>query len=74
MCYLITDIKSVDCSTALSDAGFDPPPMTWHDSLQDFVFVAGYTDIFTHTNQAECPVTNCVMLDPGCLVDDNVRG
>ena len=60
--------NALDCSTALTDAGFANPPAIPYNSVgTGFVVTTGFSDIFTHSQTTECPVTSCVLKDsPGC--------
>ena len=58
----------LDCSSSLvANAGFVPPSPISYDSAGSTVTVsAGYTSIFDHTQQADCPLQTCRLLEQGC--------
>ena len=47
----------IDCSVALVDAAFvNPPPIPYNSGGTSVTVVTAYTDIFTHSFLAECPI------------------
>ena len=59
----------LDCSGSLVDAGFTPPPPFPYNSAGNAVTLStDYTAYFTHTQLNDCILTQCALMDPGCLV------
>ena len=57
----------LDCSTALTDAGFVNPASHFYNSAGSSVTIAvDYTTIFNHASPLDCPLTGCVLNEPGC--------
>ena len=64
----ITVIQNpVDCSGALVDASYpNPAPIAYNSAGFSITVATGFTDIFTHTQTTDCPVTACIIKDAGC--------
>ena len=43
-----------------------PPDIEYNAGGTGFQITAGYTDIFTHNNQASCTLTTCRVMTLGC--------
>ena len=57
----------LDCSVALTDAGFTNPAAIAFNSAGSSVSVTtDYTAIFTHSMTTDCPLTSCELQEPGC--------
>ena len=67
---------ALDCSTALTDAGFVLTPDTFpYSSVGTGVtIVPGFSSIFTHSQTTDCPVTSCILKDSGCGGTKKVDG
>ena len=49
--------NALDCSIALSDAGFtNPLPIAYDSGGSSVTISSGYTAIFNHVNIADCPL------------------
>ena len=60
----------VDCSTSLADAGFTNPNAIPYNSAGSSVTIfTDYTTIFTHSLTTDCPLTTCLLKEPGCGTD-----
>ena len=59
---------ALDCSAALSDAGFADPPAIAYNSASGgpITVVAGYSAIFNHAQQTDCVLGLCTLMEPGC--------
>ena len=52
--------RPLDCSTALTDAGFvNPLPIAFNSVGSPVPVAAGYTAIFNHLQQTDCPLSSC---------------
>ena len=59
--------NTLDCSTALSDAGFvNPPAIPYSSDSSKISFTSGYTDFFNHASVADCPLESCEIKKTGC--------
>ena len=57
----------LDCSLALTDAGYTNPAAIAFNSVGSSVSVAAdYLAIFSHTSTVDCPVDQCSLMEPGC--------
>ena len=65
---VITVVQNpLDCTSALSDAGFASPAAIPYDFAGSPVSIAiDYTAIFNHVSDNECPLVECVMKESGC--------
>ena len=59
--------NALDCSTALSDAGFaNPAPIAYNSAGSSVTIAADYTSIFNHVSAVDCPLTTCELREPLC--------
>ena len=52
----------------MTKVGFpSPAPITYNPEGSFISVVNGYSDIFQHKQQQDCPLTECVLKKPGCM-------
>ena len=60
----------LDCSNSLTDKSFQNPLLIDYDSTQQTVVVASdYSKIFAHSQQQDCPLSNCILKTKDCSAD-----
>ena len=59
--------SSANCGSALTAIVQSPIVIDYTLGGSIETIINGYTDLFTHTSQADCPMSSCRILEAGCV-------